>query len=276
MRSSDGRDGKPRCRHQFPSAESEMSDGAPSAAETSSPGEDAERPGGRNGKLRAVGVAIGLLFAGLLVSIGFGVAFTIPLVLFGGDLSSPSTFLALTAVGQVAFLAVGGGYVWRFGDPRIRWPTLRDVGYAGGGVFAALVLVLGISIAATTAGVAPGGSVFDDPITQDPTVALGLAALSIILVAPAEELLFRGAIQGRLRRSFGPVGAISGASLLFGSVHVINFTGSIVGAAVGAGIVTVGGAVFGALYERTENLLVPILAHGAYNTVLLVGAFLAA
>lgn len=147
--------------------------------------------------------------------------------------------------------------------------------YAGGGLFAALVLVFSISVVAAAAGVAPGESVFDDPIAADPTVALWLAVLSVVLVAPAEELLFRGAIQGRLRRAFGPVGAIAGASLLFGSIHFVNFTGSIVAAVVGVGVVTIGGVIFGLIYERTSHLVVPILAHGAYNSVLLTGAFLA-
>lgn len=253
-----------------------MSDSTSAPAETDHLDGSADRPAGIRGKLRAVGVGIGLLIVGLLVSVLFGVVFTVPLVLFGGDLSGSVTFLAAAAVGQLAFLAVGVAYVRRVGGVTLRWPTGRDLGYAGGGVLAALVLVVVVSIAAAAAGVAPGGSVFDGPIAQDPTVALGLAALSIVLVAPAEELLFRGAIQGRLRRAFGPVGAITGASLIFGSIHVINFTGSVAGALVGAGVVTVGGAVFGAIYERTGNLLVPIIAHGAYNTVLLVGAFLAA
>lgn len=253
-----------------------MSDSPSTSAGAVPSGGNTDSPVGVRGKLRAVSVGVGLLLAGLVVSVVFGVVFTVPLVLFGGDLSGSLTFLALAAVGQLAFLAVGGAYVRRVGGVRVRRPTRRDLGYAGSGLLAALVLVFGISLAAATAGVAPGGSVFEDPIAQDPTVALGLAALSIVLVAPAEELLFRGAIQGRLRRAFGPVGAISGASLIFGSIHFINFTGSVVGAVVGAGVVTVGGAVFGLIYERTDNLLVPIIAHGAYNTVLLVGAFLAA
>jgi hypothetical protein len=231
---------------------------------------------GVRGKLRAVGVSFGLLVAGLALSVGLGVAFTVPLILFGGDLTGSGTFLALAAVGQLAFLVVGGAYVRRTGGVTVRRPTRRDLAYAGGGLLAALVLVVAISAVAAAAGVAPGGSVFDEPIARDPTVALGLAVLSIVLVAPAEELLFRGAIQGRLRRAFGPVGAVAGASLLFGSVHLVNFTGAVVGAVVGAGIVTVGGAVFGAIHERTDNLLVPIVAHGAYNSVLLVVAFLAA
>lgn len=231
---------------------------------------------GIRGRARAIGVSVGLLLAGLAVSIVFGVAFTIPLVLFGGEVSDSATFLAFAAVGQLAFLAVGGAYVRRTGGVTLRWPTRRDLAYAVGGLLAALVLVIGISIAASAAGVAPSGSVFDDPIAQDPTVALGLAALSIVLVAPAEELLFRGAIQGRLRRAFGPAGAIAGASLIFGAIHFANFTGSVVDVMVGVGVITVGGAVFGIIYERTRNLVVPIIAHGAYNTTLLVAAFLAA
>lgn len=237
---------------------------------------DGDRSVGISDRLRAIGVAVGLLLAGLLVSVVLGVAFTAPLVLFGGDVPGAVAFLALVAVGQVAFLAVGGAYVRRAGGVAVRWPTRRDLAYAGGGLVAALALVFGISTVAAAAGVAPGGSVFDEPIAEEPAVALGLAVLSMLLVAPAEELLFRGAIQGRLRRAFGPAGAIAGASLLFGSIHLANFTGSVVGAAVGAGVVTVGGAVFGTVYERTGNLLVPVVAHAAYNTTVLVVAFLGA
>lgn len=236
----------------------------------------ADGSAGLRGKLRAVGVAVGLLLTGLLVSVVLGVAFTAPLLVFGGDLPGAVAFLALVTVGQVAFLVVGAAYVRRADGVTVRWPTRRDLAYAGGALVAALALVFGISTVAAAAGVAPGGSVFDEPIAEEPAVALGLAVLSILLVAPAEELLFRGAIQGRLRRAFGPTGAIAGASLLFGSIHLANFTGSVVGAAVGAGVVTVGGAVFGIVYERTGNLLVPVVAHAAYNTTLLVMAYLAA
>jgi membrane protease YdiL (CAAX protease family) len=241
----------------------------------SGPATVADGPAGSRDRIRAVGVAVGLLIAGVVVSVVFGVVFTVPLLLFGGELSDSATFLAFAAVGQLGFLAVGGAYVRRAGGVTVRPPTRRDLAYAGGGLVAALVLVLGISVAAAAAGVAPGGSVFDDPIARDPTLALGLAVLSIVLVAPAEELLFRGAIQGRLRRAVGPARAIAGASLIFGAIHLVNFTGSVVGTLVGAGVVAVGGAVFGVVYERTGNLVVPILAHGAYNTTLLVAAFLA-
>ena len=253
-----------------------MSDAVSEPGETDRATGPSDGPVGVRGKLRAVGVALGLLLAGLVVSLVLGVVFTVPLVVFGGNLPGSVTFLAFVAVGQIAFLVVGGAYVRRMGGVTVRRPTRGDLAFAAGGLAATLVLVLGIGAVATAAGVAPTGSVFEEPIAEEPTVALGLAALSIVLVAPAEELLFRGAIQGRLRRAFGPAGAIAGASLLFGSIHLANFTGSVVGAAVGAGIVTVGGAVFGIVYERTGNLLVPIVAHAAYNATLLIVAFIAA
>ncbi|MBV0924303.1 CPBP family intramembrane metalloprotease [Halomicroarcula limicola] len=225
-------------------------------------------------RLRAVGVAFGLLLAGLAVSVAFGIVFTVPLILFGTNVESPTAFLALAAVGQVAFLLVGYAYVRSRGGVRIRWPTRRDVQYAIGGLVGALVAAVVLSVVVTALGVAPEGSVFDDPIMADPRVALGLAALSVVLVAPAEELLFRGAIQGRLRESFGPAAAVGLASLVFGSTHLLNYTGSVVGALGGVAIVTVGGVIFGTIYERTGNLLVPVVAHGGYNAVLLVGTYL--
>jgi hypothetical protein len=227
-------------------------------------------------RVRAVGVAVGLLVAGLATSLVFGVAFTVPLVILGTDIRSPLAFLGLVAVGQLAFLVVGYAYVRRRGGVAVRRPSRRDAAYAVGGIVVALVAVAVLSVVVTALGVGPTGSVFDDPIATDPAVALGLAALSVVLVAPAEELLFRGAIQGRLRESFGSVGAILGSSLVFGAVHVANYTGSVVGALVGVAIVTVGGLVFGTIYERTGNLLVPIVTHGGYNSVLLVAAFLSA
>ncbi|MEZ3117262.1 lysostaphin resistance A-like protein [Halobaculum sp. MBLA0147] len=65
-----------------------------------------------------------------------------------------------------------------------------------------------------------------------------------------------------------------GGRHVFEQIHLVNFGGSVVGALVGAATITVGGVVFGTVYERTRNLVVPILAHGAYNTVLLVATFL--
>lgn len=103
-----------------------------------------------------------------------------------------------------------------------------------------------------------------------------IGALSIVLVGPAEELLFRGAIQGRLRRSFGPAASILLASGFFASIHVFNFGGSPGAVVFATGIIAVVGAILGIAYERTGNLTVSILAHGLYNAILMTVAYVSA
>lgn len=85
-----------------------------------------------------------------------------------------------------------------------------------------------------------------------------------VVAAPAEELLFRGIIQGRLRQTFDAVPGILLAAVCFGLMHVPV-------AVLSAGMepastfveTLVSGAIFGVAYERTGNLLVPSVAHAA-------------
>jgi membrane protease YdiL (CAAX protease family) len=111
-------------------------------------------------------------------------------------------------------------------------------------------------------------SVIGETAAMDPTFLLGLAALSIVVVAPVEEFVFRGVVQGRLRDRFGRVPAIVGASLLFGSLHLANYSGNPVAIVAGALMIAVVGSVFGTLYELTGNLAVPVVVHAIYNTIL--------
>jgi len=227
-----------------------------------------------SGAVRAVLVALGLTVAGFLVSLVGGIAFIVPLILLEVDIQSTGPFLALTAVGQVAFLVLGYAYARYTGlTVHVSRPSARELGWALAGVVAALVVAVGVSVLLAVLDLVPE-SVIGDAIVSDPTLVLGLAALSIVLVAPAEEFLFRGVIQGRLRRSLGPVGAVVGSSLLFGSLHLGNYTGETAAVVAGAVLIACVGTVFGTLYERTQNLVVPIVAHGVYNTILMVLSFL--
>lgn len=223
---------------------------------------------------RAVAAAIGLTVVGLLGSLLGGVTLAIPLFLLEFDVQSLPVLLALTAASQLGFLAVAYGYA-RYTDLRVRieLPDRRDLGYALGGILVALALAVGLSVVLSMLGLVPG-SVIEDAATQNPNLLLGLAALSVLVVAPAEEFLFRGVVQGRLRRAFGPVPAIVGASLLFGSLHLANYTGTLPPIVAASLLVASVGAVFGVLYERTDNLAIPIVAHAVYNVVLFAVAFL--
>lgn len=109
-------------------------------------------------------------------------------------------------------------------------------------------------------------SVVGGAVTGDRNILLGLAVLSLFVVAPIEEYLFRGVVQGRLRRSFGPAGAVAVASLLFGSLHLANYAGRPAAVLAGALLIAATGSVLGALYEYTGNFAVPVVAHGLYNS----------
>lgn len=224
--------------------------------------------------MAAIGVAVGLTAAAFAVSLLGGIAFVLPILLFGLDVQSLAVFLLLSAVGQLGFLAVGYAYTRRRAiDIPIAVPSARETGYAAGGIVTALTTATVLSVVLALLDLVPE-SALGETVEADPSILLGLIVLSVVLVAPAEEFLFRGVIQGRLRQSFGPVGAVTGASLLFGSLHLGNYTGALGAVVGGALLIAVTGSVFGVLYERTQNLAVPIVTHAGYNVTLLVVSYL--
>lgn len=211
----------------------------------------------------------------LAISIAAGVAFLVPAISLGYDLETTWVLAGATAAGQVGFFAVASGFVRRRRvTVPLSVPSRTDARYVVVGTVAALVAATGLSYALVLLDLVPD-SVIGEAATADPTFLVALAVLSLVLVAPAEELLFRGAVQGRLRERFGPVPAIVAASLLFGSLHLANYSGSVPSVIAGALLIAAVGSIFGAVYERTENLVVPILVHGCYNATLLLTSYLA-
>jgi membrane protease YdiL (CAAX protease family) len=229
-------------------------------------------PSGRR-KVRAAAVAVGLLISALIFSTITGVIALIPVFMLELDFMSAPVVSGLLIAGQLGFLVVAYLYARRY-DLRvpIALPTRSDLGYTVGGVIAALVVATAVTSALDQIGLLPE-SVFEDLAVADPMVLIALAVLSVVVIAPVEEYLFRGVIQGRLRRSFGAIGAIFGASLLFGALHVPNYGGTALAIVSGALLIATVGVVFGILYERTANLVVPVTAHAVYNVVLFVGTY---
>lgn len=231
---------------------------------------------GRSGSpARALLEAAGVTLLALTISIAAGVAFLVPAISLDYDLEATWVLVGATAAGQVGFFAVAYGFVRRRRvTVPLSVPSRTDARYVVAGTVAALVAATGLSYALVLLDLVPD-SVIGEAATADPTFLVALAVLSLVLVAPAEELLFRGAVQGRLRERFGPVPAIVAASLLFGSLHLANYSGSVPSVLAGALLIAAVGSIFGAVYERTENLVVPILVHGCYNATLLLTSYLA-
>lgn len=168
-------------------------------------------------------------------------------------------------VGLAGYLATSDDWELLYG--RVRTPTRREVGYvavgvvvilAGAVVAGQLLAALGVDVAQNRV-IAAGES--------DPTFYLYMIPVSLLLVGPFEELVFRGAVQGTLRRAFRPTTAVVTASAIFGAIHVtaLGGTGSKLSYLLVAAIL---GLVLGTTYELTGNVVVPAAVHGVYNAVL--------
>jgi len=100
-----------------------------------------------------------------------------------------------------------------------------------------------------------------------------IVLVALVLVGPAEELLYRGIVQGLLVGPLGTPGGIVVMALLFGLVHYPTYGASSIreiDASVALGMVgtSVAGAAFGTLYVLTGTLLVPIIVHSVYDALL--------
>jgi len=84
----------------------------------------------------------------------------------------------------------------------------------------------------------------------------GLAA--VIFAPIVEEIIFRGVLYPAVKRYSSPRAALWGVSLLFALTHM-NLTALIA--------LTVLGIILTFLYETTNNLVTPIVAHSVFNAV---------
>jgi membrane protease YdiL (CAAX protease family) len=164
--------------------------------------------------------------------------------------------------GGMALLAIGLG--WMFARPV--WETIRWDAIAVLWGVAATVPMIVLLLVTERWPVGPLRGL--KRIMDDVLVPLfaecrwwHLAVISA-LAGLGEELLFRGLIQTSLIEWLGVWPAVIGASALFGIAHPISKTYVVVVAVIGV--------YLGCVFIATDNLLVPIIAHGLYDFVALV------
>ncbi|UPV98986.1 CPBP family intramembrane metalloprotease [Halorussus gelatinilyticus] len=182
-------------------------------------------------------------------------------------------FLQGVTFGGIALLYL------RYGDRsveflRVRLPTVRDALVAVGGVVGLFALLATARVASSLLGVQTATNQVAEIGKESPEIFLLLVPLSYLLIGPGEELLYRGVIQGTFAEWFGTTRAIVLASSLFAVVHVFSLSGP--GKLTYVVIVFGLALVLGALYEYTDNLLVPAFVHGTYNAVQFAVAYLLA
>jgi len=198
-------------------------------------------------------------FAALQPALGLGESFALTFVV-GGSLAT--LWLAIVGAAYVRVRPVRIHY-------DLRRPAVSDLPWLVGG----LVAIILASVLIEVVGAGTATNISSAAAVENPVVIYtAFIVVNLVFIAPVEEFLFRGVIQGRLRESFGPIAAITITAVGFGLAHIPSywFGGSdLLSVAVWAALLSIAatGAVMGWVYERTESLLVASLLHGLVNTV---------
>lgn len=195
---------------------------------------------------------------------------------------SPVASFGLTFVaGAIGFIGVSIVYLYRRGVDLVAYvglevPDRRDLASIVVGYFGTMSLVVASGIAITMLGVEPDtANRAAQQGFERPVLLLWLVPLSFLVIAPGEELLFRGTVQNRLREAFQPWVAIVATAAIFAVFHFFSLTGGAGGRFVAIGILFFPSLVFGTVYEYTENIATSILIHGAYNSTLALLGYIA-
>lgn len=263
----------------------------PQAERASGPGApDSQR--GLESPFRAIGTAIGLSVAGLgvpLIALSILGVILISLGIPGGPV-----VVGMALLQFAWFVALG---LWYLRNRGYDWPGIRAylgievpslkqvalvfVTWVGIILTAGIVLTVVTQIAAQFVGPSnaqPAENSTGEAIAANPQIVVFAVLGMLLVVGPAEETLFRGVIQNRLRETLSKVPAILVASALFASAHVFALAGggSATGIAITMSVLFVTSIGLGWIYEYTENLVAPALLHGFHNSVVVVATVSAA
>lgn len=239
-------------------------------------------------RAESLGHSLGVVVAAFLV--GYVLLNVVAVALVAADVVSvealanedisvpPNAYAAVTVAQFLGMGVIGAAYLWWRSETtffQVGVPDLRDAATVVVGFVTIFVASVGLSLIIQQLGVQAADNQVVQQGQQNPTIFLYMIPVTILLVAPAEELIFRGIVQGLFRRAYGVVPAVVLASALFGVAHWLALTGGgsrLTYVAI-AGIL---GVVLGVSYEFTENLTVPVVIHGLWNAYLFGSQYAAA
>jgi membrane protease YdiL (CAAX protease family) len=234
---------------------------------------------------RLLAVVVALVVAGVAIAVGAGLSVGAGLVLEATNVQlgvAGSLVLALVLVQGVAFGGISLAFLEFTGRGRsfvsAAVPDGRDVLVSVGGYVLAFAAVFAGAMVATAVSRLLGtdtqaqNRIVEIGI-ESPEVLLLLVPMAFLLIGPGEELLFRGVVQGLLRERFSAVWAIVVASVIFAAIHYAAIVGSDAGRIAAIVVLFFPSVVLGALYEYTDNLVVPALVHALYDATLFLGLY---
>ena len=274
MDGSSDRDPAKRDASRFEDAERAVHRVDASAAEPPSGGASAKSAD--ESLFRTVGVATALGVGGIAVlSV---VSLAVGLLGAAAGLAFGTVLIASLALGQyIGFIGLGTAYLrgcgldWRGirSHLGLRVPSLREVGVVVGGYLLLIATLAALAAVALRFLPEPASNQGAEVAMDNPELVPPLVVTMFLVVGPAEEFLFRGVVQNRLRERLSAVPAVAVAGVLFAAVHVISAVGDPVAVGTLVVLLVPAGLVLGAVYEYTGNLVVPWLVHSTHNSVLL-------
>ena len=225
--------------------------------------------------VRRVGIATGLTLLGAVLS----VLLSVPVLVV--SLDATTEFVAALVLSELGFVAAALLFLRVTGNGldyvRIRTPNSRALGIVVAGTFILFAYRLAAIVAVQQLGLPLAGNSVTQLAQEGVLVTLLLLVpLSLVVIGPAEELLFRGVIQSYLDGAFSRGPAVVLTSVLFALVHLPTTwaaTPDAIAVSVTLAILFGLSVLLGYLYVWTENLAVPILVHGLYDALLFAIAY---
>lgn len=151
-------------------------------------------------------------------------------------------------------------------------PTVGDLAWGLAGVLG----LLGLTLAVGALGIPTAEHGLTDRVREAGISALWiLIPISILVVGPAEELVYRNLVQKTLADGYQTVMAVIGASAIFAVAHLPAYlTSDPIALAGSLTVVFLLSCVLGVVYARTRNLMTVALVHGIYDAVAFTDVFL--
>lgn len=230
---------------------------------------------GYESRIRAVLVGLAVTVLALTVAqLATIPVFVLDSNMLSGELAAASRSSRIIFL-MLNFLGMAGGgafYLWVTGRSLdwidLRLPTTRDLLWTVGGIILVFAYYVGFNAITFALDLPTADSDVVLLLGDDIVMILAMIAIVFLFNAPAEEFVFRNVIQKRLYDSFSGHTSVLLASLIFAVVHIPVFlvqSPSPAATGVAIGFLFGGSIVFGYVYLRTQNLLVPIAVHALLN-----------
>ncbi|MFX1564067.1 MAG: lysostaphin resistance A-like protein [Promethearchaeota archaeon] len=211
--------------------------------------------------IAVIGSAVLLLY--------FIVFFGIPITVIAlNSLTTDPLFFFFSITIELTWLVIPIGFVLRLKAPLSRLglsfggvrTAIKDIAIGIGAAFVMVPLILVLVFYQMVDEGAGPPLVPPGPIE---IYWLGITCLAMIfMVAPAEELLFRGLLQNSLDAYYGNIAGLLATSIIFGLAHMNPINGV---------VQTVLGIILGLIFQKqNRRLLAPVTAHGVYNCLIFI------